>query len=81
MAELNKNPNMSLRNMVFYRQDYLDEFNAIWEKQILPIENHIAQTHIGIFIEFSHLVLSYCLMIEIKDFTGYVMSLSFTRGV
>ena len=24
---------MSLRNMVFYRQDYLDEFNAIWEKQ------------------------------------------------
>lgn len=33
MAELDKNPNMSLRNMVFYRQDYLDEFNAIWEKQ------------------------------------------------
>ncbi|WP_279135821.1 type II CRISPR RNA-guided endonuclease Cas9 [Parabacteroides johnsonii] len=33
MAELNKNPNMSLRNMVFYRQDYLDEFNVIWEKQ------------------------------------------------
>ena len=24
---------MSLRNMVFYRQDYLDEFNAILEKQ------------------------------------------------
>ena len=33
MAELDKNPNTSLRNMVFYRQDYLDEFNAIWEKQ------------------------------------------------
>lgn len=33
MAELDKNPNMSLRNMVFYRQDYLDEFNVIWEKQ------------------------------------------------
>lgn len=33
MAELNKNPNASLRNMVFYRQDYLDEFDAIWEKQ------------------------------------------------
>ena len=33
MAELDKNPNASLRNMVFYRQDYLDEFNAIWEKQ------------------------------------------------
>ncbi len=33
MAELDKNPNMSLRNMVFYRQDYLDEFDIIWEKQ------------------------------------------------
>lgn len=33
MAELEKNPNTSLRNMVFYRQDYLDEFNAIWDKQ------------------------------------------------
>ncbi len=33
MAILTKNPNASLRNMVFYRQDYLDEFNRIWEKQ------------------------------------------------
>ncbi|MDD2953204.1 MAG: type II CRISPR RNA-guided endonuclease Cas9 [Parabacteroides sp.] len=33
MAVLDKNPNTSLRNMVFYRQDYLDEFNVIWEKQ------------------------------------------------
>lgn len=33
MAVLDKNPNASLRNMVFYRQDYLDEFNVIWEKQ------------------------------------------------
>ena len=33
MEVLNKNPNASLRNMVFYRQDYLDEFNTIWEKQ------------------------------------------------
>lgn len=30
---LDNNPNASLRNMVFYRQDYLDEFNALWEKQ------------------------------------------------
>nr|AME16470.1 CRISPR-associated protein Cas9 [uncultured bacterium] len=35
MAVLDKNPNAGLRNMVFYRQDYLDEFNAIWEKQAL----------------------------------------------
>lgn len=33
MSELDKNPNMSLRNKVFYRQDYLDEFDRIWEKQ------------------------------------------------
>jgi CRISPR-associated endonuclease Csn1 len=33
MSILNKNPNVSLRNMVFYRQDYLDEFNTIWENQ------------------------------------------------
>ena len=33
MAILDKNSNSSLRNMVFYRQDYLDEFNVIWETQ------------------------------------------------
>lgn len=33
MNILDGNPNASLRNMVFYRQDYLDEFNIIWEKQ------------------------------------------------
>ena len=33
MAVLAGNSNASLTNMVFYRQDYLDEFNAIWNKQ------------------------------------------------
>ncbi|WP_286816092.1 type II CRISPR RNA-guided endonuclease Cas9 [Bacteroides sp. Phil13] len=33
MSELEKDPNVSLRNRVFYRQDYLDEFDKIWEKQ------------------------------------------------
>ena len=33
MAVLAENPNASLKNMVFYRQDYLDEFNTIWETQ------------------------------------------------
>ncbi|MGE4432757.1 MAG: type II CRISPR RNA-guided endonuclease Cas9 [Bacteroidales bacterium] len=33
MTILENNPNASLRNMIFYRQDYLDEFNTIWEKQ------------------------------------------------
>jgi CRISPR-associated endonuclease Csn1 len=32
-AELKKNPNQSLKNQVFYRQDYLDEFEKIWETQ------------------------------------------------
>jgi len=27
------NSHFSLKNQVFYRQDYLDEFNTIWEKQ------------------------------------------------
>ncbi len=33
MTVLDKNPNASLRNMVFYRQDYLDEFTTIWDQQ------------------------------------------------
>lgn len=33
MARLENNPNHSLRNQVFYRQDYLNEFEAIWETQ------------------------------------------------
>lgn len=33
MAQLELNPNYSLKNQVFYRQDYLDEFERIWETQ------------------------------------------------
>jgi len=33
MAQLDLNPNFSLKNQVFYRQDYLNEFETIWEKQ------------------------------------------------
>jgi CRISPR-associated endonuclease Csn1 len=33
MAKLDENPNASLKNQVFYRQDYLDEFEMIWETQ------------------------------------------------
>lgn len=33
MQRLDANPNTSLKNIIFYRQDYLDEFEAIWEKQ------------------------------------------------
>lgn len=30
---IEQNPNNSLKNIIFYRQDYLDEFETIWEKQ------------------------------------------------
>ncbi|MBR5531948.1 MAG: type II CRISPR RNA-guided endonuclease Cas9 [Bacteroidales bacterium] len=30
---IRNNPNESLKNKVFYRQDYLDEFETIWEEQ------------------------------------------------
>ncbi len=33
MTELDKNPHFSLKNKVFYRQDYLNEFETIWETQ------------------------------------------------
>lgn len=33
MKQLDENPNISLRNTVYYRQDYLDEFERIWETQ------------------------------------------------
>lgn len=33
MVQLDKNPNYSLKNQVFYRQDYLNEFEVIWETQ------------------------------------------------
>ena len=33
MAQLDKDPHYSLKNQVFYRQDYKDEFEKIWECQ------------------------------------------------
>ena len=33
MQRLDENPNNSLTNIIFYRQDYMDEFEVIWEKQ------------------------------------------------
>ncbi|QQS50360.1 MAG: type II CRISPR RNA-guided endonuclease Cas9 [Bacteroidota bacterium] len=33
MSQLGNDPNFSLKNKVFYRQDYLDEFNIVWETQ------------------------------------------------
>ena len=33
VQQLNKNPHYRIKNRVFYRQDYLNEFNTIWETQ------------------------------------------------
>ncbi len=33
MIQLEKDPNHSLKNDVYYRQDYMDEFNAVWKTQ------------------------------------------------
>ncbi len=33
MQQLDSNPNASLKNKPFYRQDYLDEFEQLWETQ------------------------------------------------
>jgi CRISPR-associated endonuclease Csn1 len=33
MEQLEQNPHARLKNQVFYRQDYLDEFNTLWETQ------------------------------------------------
>ena len=33
MSQIAENPHTRLKNQVFYRQDYLDEFNTIWETQ------------------------------------------------
>ena len=32
-AQIEKNPHTSLKNQVYYRQDYMDEFDRIWETQ------------------------------------------------
>ena len=46
MASLDKDPHVSLKNTVFYRQDYLDEFERIWETQ--------AQYHEALTPELKH---------------------------
>lgn len=33
--QIKKNPHTSLKNQVFYRQDYLDEYEQIWETQAI----------------------------------------------
>ena len=46
MQQLDNDPNVSLKNKPFYRQDYLDEFEQIWETQ--------AQYHSELTPELKH---------------------------
>lgn len=46
MQQLDSNPNASLKNKPFYRQDYLDEFEQLWETQ--------AQYHTELTKELKH---------------------------
>ncbi|MCD8290609.1 MAG: type II CRISPR RNA-guided endonuclease Cas9 [Prevotella sp.] len=34
VSNLDRNPNFSLKNTVFYRNDYIEEFEKIWNKQV-----------------------------------------------
>ena len=52
MAQHDANPNSSLKNIIFYRKDYNDEFEAIWEcqakyhPQLTPELKHIVRDEI-----------------------------------
>ncbi len=48
MEKLSANPHFSLKNIVFYRQDYLDEFEKLWEVQ--------SQYHKVLTPELKHLI-------------------------
>ncbi|GEM53718.1 CRISPR-associated endonuclease Cas9 [Empedobacter brevis NBRC 14943 = ATCC 43319] len=43
-AQLQNNPHARLKNQVFYRQDYMDEFEKIWEIQAKNRENIFTNT-------------------------------------
>lgn len=46
VEHLDRNPGSSLKNLVFYRQDYMDEFEQIWEVQ--------SRFHPGLTQELKH---------------------------
>lgn len=56
MEQLEENPNTSLKNQVFYRQDYLDEFDAIWNTQ--------AQYHPELTEQLRKEVRDYCIFYQ-----------------
>ncbi|REG92855.1 type II CRISPR RNA-guided endonuclease Cas9 [Algoriphagus antarcticus] len=53
--QLLKNPHTQLKNQVFYRQDYLDEFEVIWSEQ----KNHHPELTDELKIEIRDIVIFY----------------------
>lgn len=56
VAQIDANPNTSLKNQVFYRQDYLDEFKQIWDTQ--------QQFHPELTEELRQHVRDYCIFYQ-----------------
>lgn len=53
--QLHGNPHIRLRNQVFYRQDYLDEFEAIWKEQ----SNHYTELTNDLKTEIRDIIIFY----------------------
>ncbi len=56
IERLDANPNASLKNQPYYRQDYLDEFETIWEKQ--------AQFHLELTPELKKKICSHVIFYQ-----------------
>jgi len=53
--QLQQNPHTKLKNQVFYRQDYLDEFEAIWKEQ----SKHHAELTDALKVEIRDITIFY----------------------
>jgi len=73
-GQLQTNPHTKLKNQVFYRQDYLDEFEAIWSKQA---EYHIELTD-GLKKEIRDIIIFY--QRKLKSQKGLISFCEFENG-
>ncbi|AVR44247.1 type II CRISPR RNA-guided endonuclease Cas9 [Christiangramia fulva] len=71
--QLKENPHASLKNLVFYRQDYMDEFDAIWKEQAKhnpELTEKVRQELRDITIFFQRRLKSQKGLINICEFEG-----------
>lgn len=71
MDLLDKDPNVSLKNTVFYRQDYLDEFERIWKVQAKyhkELTDNLKHTICDIIIFYQRRLKSQKSLISICEF-------------